>query len=156
MISQPLVSICIPTFNGAKFIREALSSVLNQTYQNIEIIISDDRSDDDTVRIITELLKSVDIKIKFRIYYHKPSTIGANWNNSINKARGEYIKLVFQDDNIYPSCIEKLLKPILRDEGIGLVGSKRNLIMTDEMLNFNKKEWIDTVTYKNISKNIFR
>jgi len=52
---NPLVSICIPTYNGNEFIREALKSALAQTYSNTEIIISDDRSSDGTVKTVKEI-----------------------------------------------------------------------------------------------------
>lgn len=126
----PLVSVCIPTYNGGKYIEEALNSALNQTYNNIEIIISDDNSIDNTLESVNKIL--IDSNIPYFIYHHQPGGIGANWNNCIRKANGEYIKFLFQDDLIQPECIEKMIQLALMDKRIGLVFSKRNFIYSSK------------------------
>lgn len=126
IMNNPLVSICIPTFNGEKFIAEALQSAINQTYKNIEIIISDDDSSDDTLKIVNEIL--VLEQIPFAVYKHKPNGIGANWNNCVRKANGDYIKFLFQDDLLRTDCIEKMVALALLDKQVGLVYSKRTII----------------------------
>ena len=55
MNETPLVSICIPTYNGDLYIKECLNSAINQTYENIEIIISDDNSQDDTIYLFNSI-----------------------------------------------------------------------------------------------------
>ena len=135
-----LVSICIPTYNGNKFISEALDSALCQTYGNLEIIISDDASNDNTLAIIDSFKHKIDIPLK--IFNHKPSGIGANWNNCVKRAKGKYIKFLFQDDILMPTCIEEMVDVIESDHRIGLVASKRELIVEDSHLNEDTKEWI--------------
>ena len=54
LYNQPLVSICIPTYNDARFLRESLDSIVNQTYSNKEIIVSDNVSTDETEKIVKE------------------------------------------------------------------------------------------------------
>jgi glycosyltransferase involved in cell wall biosynthesis len=122
----PLVSICIPTYNGCKFIREALLSALEQTYKNIEIIISDDESQDDTLEIIQALLSQT--TIPYFIHNHNPQGIGENWNNCVRKSNGQYIKFLFQDDVLDKDCIEKMVEFSLLDDQIGLVYCKRKII----------------------------
>ena len=109
---MPLVSICIPTCNGFQFIGEALLSAVNQSYPNLEIIVSDDHSRDDTLKIINEFESKT--AIPFHIYNHKPDGIGSNWNYCAQKANGEYIKFLFQDDTLEPDCIEKMMQVALK------------------------------------------
>jgi glycosyltransferase involved in cell wall biosynthesis len=87
-----LVSICIPTYNGKKYLNEALESVKSQVYKNIEVIISDDNSTDSTLEICNKFKHEVDFPVY--IYSHKPSGIGANWNYIIEKANGDFIKFL--------------------------------------------------------------
>ena len=152
MIDRPLVSVCIPTYNGEKYIQECLLTVINQTYNNLEIIISDDNSSDNTIDKINDLLKEHRKKTKIKIYNHFPSSIGSNWNNSISKANGKYIKLVFQDDLLYPNCIERLLTEFLNNDHIGLISSKRRLITSSESIRKKNQQWIGT--YSNLQKGL--
>lgn len=123
---NPLISICIPTYNGAAYIAEALESALQQTYCNLEIIVSDDASNDDTLKIIESYKSKTNIPIY--IFHHEPKGIGANWNNCVKHARGKYIKFLFQDDILHPYCLEKMVALAERDENIGLVYCKRDFI----------------------------
>ncbi|MEN3322524.1 glycosyltransferase family 2 protein [Mariniflexile soesokkakense] len=141
MAKLPLVSICIPTFNGEKYIAETMNSAIQQTYPNLEIIVSDDASNDDTLSIIESYISKTRIPVK--IYNHAPKGIGANWNYCIDKANGEYIKFLFQDDLLEPTCIDKMMKVLETDNSIKIVLSKRN-ILVDESFKSNKtKQWIE-------------
>jgi len=125
----PLVSICVPTYNGSRYLRETLDSVLSQTYQNIEIIISDDLSSDETIKIAKLYQKR--LKVPFYIFEHERYGIGQNWNFAISQANGKYIKLLMQDDLLESTCIEELVNLAEQDEEIGLVFSPRKLIVSD-------------------------
>lgn len=135
---NPLVSICIPTYNGEKYILEAIQSAVIQTYRPLEIVVSDDDSQDDTLKIIENFKTKTDIPIT--IYPHQPAGIGANWNHCIEKSNGDYIKFLFQDDVLMPDCVEKMVKYALNNQNIGLVYCKRDFIYnhSDE----NHKNWI--------------
>lgn len=134
----PLVSVCIPTYNGSKYIEEAIVSILNQTYKNIEIIISDDNSKDDTLVIVEALLAQA--KIPYFIFNHDPQGIGENWNNCVRKSNGEYIKFLFQDDVLENDCIEKMMEFCLLDNQVGLVYSKRKIIYNQN--NSDHLKWL--------------
>jgi glycosyltransferase involved in cell wall biosynthesis len=136
---MPLVSICIPTYNGALYVREALASVKIQTYKNLEIIISDDASNDDTLKIIDDFKRYTDYPVN--VYHHIPAGIGANWNNCFKYAKGEYIKFLFQDDILYPTCIEEMVRILEADKKIGLVACKREFIVHDPD-NVIVQKWI--------------
>ncbi len=128
-MTQPLVSICIPTYNGQQFIAEAMESAIAQTYPNLEIIVSDDDSKDATLNIIKSF--SVKTSIPIHIYHHEPRGIGANWNHCIKKANGAFIKFLFQDDVLVPACIEELVPILVRNKTVSIIASKRELIIED-------------------------
>ena len=124
-MKNPLVSICIPTYNGEKFLKEALNSIHLQSYKNIEVIISDDYSTDNTLHICENFKEQASFPVS--IYSHKPSNIGANWDNSIKYANGEYIKFLFQDDILKHDCIEVMVDYLLRNN-LEIIFSKREII----------------------------
>ena len=104
-MSNPLLSVLIPVYNGAQFIHECLDSVFNQTYSNLEILISDDGSTDDSKGIIGSVERSA----------HKNFTIRGNrvgWRTVIfNPARSRvHIFYSPQDDLIPPKYLETLFK----------------------------------------------
>ena len=139
-VSEQLVSICIPTYNGAKFIAEAMESAIAQTYDNLEIIVSDDASKDDTLKIIESYKDKTDIPI--HIFHHQPKGIGANWNNCIKKSKGDYIKFLFQDDVLMPTCVERMVKMAINNDNVGLVYCKREIIFDTK-----KEDYLDWLEY---------
>lgn len=139
-MSIPLVSICIPTYNGEQFIAEAMGSAIIQTYANIEIVVSDDASKDATLQLIEQFREKT--KIPIRIYQHEPNGIGANWNNCIKLAKGAYIKFLFQDDILKPNCIKEMVYVLERDKSIGLVASKREFIIEESHLTEETTTWM--------------
>ncbi|MGF1494506.1 MAG: glycosyltransferase family 2 protein [Microcoleaceae cyanobacterium] len=127
--NHPLISVCIPAYNGEKFIREAISSVLTQTYSNIELIISDDNSTDRTVEICQTGLQGS--FIPYQIFSHTSYGLAENSNFAMSKAQGRYIKLLFQDDLLDPNCIEEMVKVAELDNEIGLVFAVREMILSN-------------------------
>jgi glycosyltransferase involved in cell wall biosynthesis len=103
-----LVSICIPTYNGEKYLRECLESAISQTYKNIEILVVDDKSSDQTILIAKEFARE-DNRIKVHVNKTNLGLVG-NWNRSIELASGYWIKFLFQDDLLFPSCIARMLE----------------------------------------------
>ncbi|MDE5112526.1 MAG: glycosyltransferase, partial [Trichodesmium sp. St7_bin2_1] len=124
----PLVSICIPTYNGENFIIAAINSAISQTYSNLEIIISDDNSMDKTMEIV-KILQSENPQINFQISCHRNYGLVGNLNFCISLAKGKYIKFLFQDDLLEPNCIEELVKLAETDSEVGLVFSRRRVIL---------------------------
>lgn len=114
--NYPLVEILLATYNGEKYIREQLDSILNQTYKNIRILIHDDGSSDNTVYIIKEYEKNYPDKIVFIDDGIK--TGGAVWNfeHLMKHATAEYIMFSDQDDIWLPDKIEISLKEVLELE----------------------------------------
>ncbi len=137
MSSQPLISICIPAYNAEKFINETLESILNQTYQNLEIIITDDCSKDQTVSIINSFS---DKRIKF---YQNEKNLGVegNWNKALQQATGKYCKMMGADDILYSNCISEQLNVFENAENkdVVLVTSHKNVINQDGKLIMTRK-----------------
>jgi glycosyltransferase involved in cell wall biosynthesis len=106
----PLVSIGLPVRNGENYLREALNSLLDQTYRNIEIIISDNASTDATEAIAKEYLRS-DHRIR---YFRQPCNIGpsGNYRFVLDKALGEYFMWAAHDDTFDNNWIQVLLTEI--------------------------------------------
>lgn len=103
-----LVSIVLPTYNGEKFIRESIESVINQTYKNWELIIVNDCSTDGTLQIIEEYAQK-DNRIKY-ITNEVNSRTAQSLNNGFKLAKGEYYTWT-SDDNMYkPNAVEKMVK----------------------------------------------
>lgn len=88
------VSVCIPTFNGGKYIRRQMETILSQLEENDEVIISDDSSTDDTLFII-ESFQDSRIKVFRDNTFHSPIF---NMENALKQASGEYIFMADQDD----------------------------------------------------------
>ncbi|WBV59573.1 glycosyltransferase [Chryseobacterium camelliae] len=144
---SPLVSVCIPTKNGAKFLNQALDSVLDQSYTNLEVIISDDASQDNTLEIAENFKKKAPFPVY--IYQHQPQGIAANWNHSVEKAHGKYIKFLFQDDVLEKSCIERMMN-FLQKNRLQIVFCKRTIINEDSQI-IDSGDWFNQ--YGDLQKN---
>jgi len=131
--STPLVTICIPVYNGGQFLEESLDSVLTQTYHNIEIILSDDNSGDNSLEIAKKYQSKCDKN--FVILLHKPCGMVQNWNFCAEHTKGKYIKFLHQDDVLEPDCIEKMVALAEQDNEVGLVFSPRGIIASNEAQN---------------------
>jgi len=103
-----MISVCIPTYNGEKYIKEQLGSILYQLSESDEVIISDDFSTDATLKII-ENFKDNRIKIFPNNHFHSPIF---NLENALKQANGDFIFLSDQDDIWLPNKVEITLKAL--------------------------------------------
>jgi len=101
-----MISVCIATYNGEKYVKQQLASILCQIAKDDEIIISDDGSDDNTLSIVSEFNDSR-IKVIDGAHRHSPAF---NFENALRHAKGEYIFLSDQDDVWMPNKVEVMLK----------------------------------------------
>jgi glycosyltransferase involved in cell wall biosynthesis len=124
------ISICIPTFNQAHFLSQAMASVLAQTYADFELIVADNCSTDNT-RQVVEGFMARDKRVR---YYRNEENIGAqrNLNRCLHHASGEYVKLLCTDDLIEPTCLEKSVEVLDANPFISLVATAR-LVVTENM-----------------------
>lgn len=104
--SYEKVSVIICTYNGAAYVAATLDSVLSQTYDNIEIVVLDDGSEDQTVTIVKEYCLQ-DSRIK--LYTQTNKGLPAARNNAVGKAVGEWVAIIDQDDLCYPARVERQL-----------------------------------------------
>jgi alpha-1,3-rhamnosyltransferase len=106
-IQQP-VSVIVTTYNSAAFLRETLESIRSQSYQNIELVISDDASTDTTLSIAREwLVTNSERFIRTQIVTVPVNTgVSANCNRCIKVSHSQWIKMIAGDDILLPTCIE--------------------------------------------------
>lgn len=121
----PLISVIMPTYNHAEFIKDSIESVLNQSYKHLELIIVDNFSTDDTEKIVTAFINS-DKRIKY-LKFRNHGIIAASRNFGIANSKGDYIAFLDSDDMWYHSKLENQLKHFTNDEIVG-VGTDAVLI----------------------------
>ncbi len=115
----PLVSIVIPAYNAESFIQQTLSSVIQQTYQNLEVIVVDDGSKDNTVKLVREFIHS-DPRVS--LISQSNSGVSAARNLGIKKSTGDFIAFIDADDIYFPHAIAKLMNTMMEaDNSFGVV-----------------------------------
>ena len=145
---NPLVTVCIPTYNGQTYLRECLDSVSAQTFPDFEIVATDDHSSDETMEILREY-REKDPRLRI---LRNPKNLGlvGNWNRCVELAKGEWIKFVFQDDRIAPTCIEKLVSAAGEDGSMAVC--RRDILFDadSEELRSVYRKYLDTYTIEKI------
>jgi glycosyltransferase involved in cell wall biosynthesis len=117
----------MPAYNAARWIGEAIDSVLAQTYPELELVVSDNASTDDTAAIV----RSYDDP---RIRLETTSTLippVENHNRSVSLSTGGFVKFLHADDLLMPGCLEEMLAVALEDDRIGLVFAPREILLDD-------------------------
>ena len=136
-----VVSVCLPTYNGADYIEEALRSILNQTYQDFELLVVDDGSTDATFDIVHSFSDP-------RIQVHRnPERLGipANWNRCLELAGGAFVCVFHQDDIMLPENLERKVHLLSADETVGFVHSAvETLVEGSAPSSF--ADWIEDAT----------
>ena len=109
-MNMKTISIIIPVYNVAKYIKRCLDSICTQTYNKIECILVDDCGNDDSMSIVEEYVKSYQGEITFKILYHSDNKGQATARNTgIRAATGDFILFIDSDDAITSDCIQTLL-----------------------------------------------
>lgn len=140
MEQEPLVSVCMPLYNGEAFLKEAFDSLERQTYSNIEVIISDDASRDTTWQLCEDYKQNS--RYSVRLFKHQPQGIGANWNYCVQQAQGAYIKFLFQDDTLEPTCVASMMAAIQSDDKLGMVACKRHILVQQNSEEKRTQQWL--------------
>src|SRR5690606_25009884 len=117
---KPLLSVLVPVYNAEKFVEEALSSILKQTYSNLEILICDDGSTDNTSQVLEKLNSDARIRI-----FQNQTNLGKNETCSflLGKAKGEYVSVHDADDISLPIRFEKQMSFLLDHPEFALCGT---------------------------------
>jgi len=157
-MSTVKISVCIPTFNGADYIRQAIHSVLEQDYQDYEIIVVDNASTDQTAAIVDSirLLPGGD---RIRVYGNDQNIgLAGNLNKCLEYARGEYIKFLCVDDLLLAGCLGKMAAGLDTHPNVTVVcGGRLAVNKTGESLGFRRYAPRTAVVsgYKVISRCLF-
>ena len=114
------ISVIVPAHNAEKYLRECLNSICNQTYQNLEIIIVDDGSNDSTASIVK---KYADQDKRITPYYNENHGVSYSRNFALNRCTGDYVAFVDSDDIIAPDFIGQMVHDLEKvDADIATVG----------------------------------
>jgi glycosyltransferase involved in cell wall biosynthesis len=126
-MNPPKVSVLIPTYNYARYLPEAIESVLEQDFQDFELLIADDCSSDNTAEVVRPFCTR-DARVHFAV---NPANLGMvnNWNQCLEQARGEYIKFLFGDDKlIHRQALSKMLALMQQYPSVVLAASARTIL----------------------------
>jgi len=123
---KSLVSVCIPTYNHALVLDDALRSAMEQTYGNLEILVLDNDSTDDTATVVTAA-SARDARVR---YLRHSENIGMvhNFSACVEQAKGQYVKFVCADDALEPECVERMVQVMSAHPEVSLVACARQLV----------------------------
>ena len=146
---NPLVSVFVVCYNAADYICDTLESIKGQTYQNIELVVSDDNSSDDTVALTRKWLENnKDRFVRTEVVTVDHNTgVSANYNRAVQACQGEWAKNVDGDDLLYENCIQSNVEYVQKNPEAKLVfskvmdfrGSNPIIVLGDH--SSNDKEW---------------
>ena len=116
---RPLVSVIIPNYNHAQYLPERFRSIAEQTYQNIELIVLDDCSTDDSIDVIHEEIE--DLPFPVRTYFNKKNAgnVFAQWQRGVEMASGDFVWICESDDTCEPDFLERVI-PMFVDRSVML------------------------------------
>ncbi len=137
MKSEPLVTIVTPSYNQGQFIEETILSVLNQTYKNIQYIVVDGGSNDQTMEVVNKYIDQIDI-----IIHEEDSGQSDAINKGFKLAKGKLVGWINSDDVLYPDCVAKIVKTY-NDKPDGAIYYNRNNNMIDSQGKILKSYKID-------------
>lgn len=143
-VIQPKISIIIPTYNTPEnFLIECIESVLNQTYQNWELCVVDDASEQRRIKEIIKNYSRKDIKIKFR-FLTKRQHISLASNQALKLATGEYVGFLDHDDVLFPNALFEVVKAINEYPDVIFIYSDEDKLDRDGITHidpFFKPDW---------------
>lgn len=132
MENKPLISVIVPVYNVEKYVEECLASVINQTYENLEILVIDDGSTDKSYDVCLKIAKT-DSRIK--LFHVENNGVSSARNLGIKYASGKYLVFLDSDDYIEPECYENLYNNLIKFNAqcssIGYIKLKENGTFTD-------------------------
>ncbi len=139
---EPLVSIIIPVYNSKKYLKKCLDSILEQTYKNLEIILVDDGSTDESKKLVDDYEKSNHL---IKAIHQKNSGLSSARNTGLKIATGNYIMFVDSDDHIEPDMIQDMLKAIEETDSDIAVCSFKETYPNGKVSHFNNEKYPEKV-----------
>lgn len=153
MMELPLVTVVVISYNHSVYINECLNSIKNQTYKNIQLIVGDDASNDNSVSIFENWLSDNNFLAE-KNFHSKNTGLAEMLNECIKLAKGRYIKLIAADDFLHPEAIEKSVAELEK------LGDDFGMVFTDTYgVDGNSNRIPDIADYDslgNIDKDLFR
>ena len=139
--STPKVSVIVPNYNHAPYLRQRLDSIINQEFQDLEVIVLDDASNDNSKEIIQTYVHHPG----FRFLFNETRSGSAfkQWKKGLEEARGEYIWFAESDDYASPHFLSKLIPILESDKSIGLVYSQSYLVDLENRILGDALQWTD-------------
>jgi glycosyltransferase involved in cell wall biosynthesis len=138
---KPTVSVCMPTYNYARYLPEAIESVLRQSYGDFELLIIDDCSQDNSVAIIKKYAQ-LDGRIVYKV---NESNVGMvrNWNLCLKNTNGKYVKFLFGDDVLAsPDALKKMVSIVESEADAVLVASSRYIMNENSEITGIQSDYI--------------
>lgn len=151
----PLVTFVIPSYNHASFVSESIKSLIEQDYQNIELIIIDDGSKDNSVQIIEQLIPDCHERfVRFEFRSRENKGLCATLNEALEWSQGEYFSPLASDDIAYPEKTSFLVSKIINTDLSAVFGNIRRVGEEIEVRNFplyqNEYEFEDLFLHKKL------
>ena len=136
----PLVTVILLTFNRPQYFCVALESALSQTYRHVEIVVSDDSTDDRTEKAVQPYLEKYGSRIKYVHHHNFSMADNWRWGARYDNPEAEYVNWLFDDDVMAPEKIERMMSYYLEYDQIGLVTSYRRVIDADGTLLSDRED----------------
>lgn len=125
---RPLVTIAVPTFNRAAWLRDCLRSVLAQSYDNFEVLVSDNASEDDTAEVLGQIRDR-----RLRVVRQVRNVgLRLNWHACLEEARGDFIVFVSDDDRVDPWLLERCVHLLKGEPGISIIMGLSDMYHVDD------------------------
>ncbi|MCU1492520.1 MAG: glycosyl transferase [Acidimicrobiaceae bacterium] len=125
MSVEPLVSVVVPVLNGERHLTECLGSVLGQSYENLEVVVADNASSDDTGDVIRSF---ADRRVRILPMPVEPVSLHDNWSRGLDAATGDLVKIVCHDDVLTPDCVAVQVDLLQRHPSAVLASARRRII----------------------------
>lgn len=124
-MEQPLVTVVVVSYNHAGYIKECLDSIKNQTYKNIQLIVGDDASPDNSAEVLEQWLQENNYPAE-KNFHSKNTGLAEMLNECLQLTKGKYIKLIAADDYLHPHLLEKAIATLESkgdDFGVAFTGA---------------------------------
>ena len=127
---NPLVSVIVPNYNHAPYLKQRLDSIFNQTYTNFEVILLDDCSTDNSREILSAYSKKPNVSHCIFNEDNSGSTF-AQWNKGVSLAKGDYIWIAESDDFCESNFLEIVIQPLLQNKDVALAYCQSHRVNSD-------------------------
>ena len=119
IMEKELVSVLVPAFHSGNTIVKTLQSIYHQTYQNLELIVTDDGSADESIELIQDWIEANRARFQHAVLLTSEENTGIskNVNRGAAACKGDWIKIIAADDLLLPDCIEEYMRLVRADEG---------------------------------------